>query len=636
MRGHGTEDGSARWVRLPEYIYAVVAESPESVLLETARFDSLNQYSYLFLKPIRVITANHLDEIPQLFTRIEKARAEGLYIAGYMSYEAGYHFERVNGPLSIGAGQPLAWFGVYSTPAIFDHAQGRFLDSVPAQSAQQLREGAGPVAQELTLEIGKAEYFGQILHIKTRIAAGETYQVNFTDRVSFSSSASPAATFAALAKQQPVAYTAFLNAAGRHILSFSPELFFRVEDGKIMTRPMKGTMPRGLDANEDARMAAHLQSDEKNRSEHVMIVDLLRNDLGRICTTGSIRVDDLFSVEQYETLLQMTSTVSGTLHPKTSYYDIFRSLFPSGSVTGAPKIQTMGIIRQLERNPRGIYTGAIGFIAPNGTSVFNVAIRTLVIKDGMANMGVGGGIVADSEPADEYRECLLKSSFITRPRREFQVIETMLWKDKYCLLSMHMERLESSAAYFNFAWDRNAVLSRLRELSDSFTTGVSYRIRLLLGADGNFTLAGSELHAAPATDLIWLSPERTSSADVFVRHKTTLREIYDHGYAEARSAGFDEVIFQNEKGEITEGAISNIFIRKNGKLLTPPLSCGVLPGVFRRHLLETDTTAQEQVMTVEDLKAADAVFLCNSVRGLREVKSMCFEALPITCSKAHT
>jgi para-aminobenzoate synthetase/4-amino-4-deoxychorismate lyase len=636
MRDHGTGDGSPRWARLPEYIYTIVAESPESVLLETARFDPANRYSYLFLKPIRVVTANRLDKIPYLFAEIEAAVAEGLYVAGYLSYEAGYHFERFSGSLPIAAGQPLAWFGIYSTPAIFDHARGCFLGPAPVPLSRKTEETAGPVTQNLTLEIGKAEYCNRILEIKGRIAAGETYQVNFTDRVSFSPPASPADTFAALAKQQPVTYSAFMNVVGHHILSFSPELFFRIEGSRIVTRPMKGTMSRGLDVHEDAQAALRLRHDEKNRSEHVMIVDLLRNDLGRICNTGSIQVDGLFSIEKYETLLQMTSTVSGVLRPKISYYNIFQSLFPSGSVTGAPKIKTMGIIRELEREPRGVYTGAIGFISPGGASVFNVAIRTLVMRDGRAQMGVGGGIVADSDPADEYRECLLKAAFLTRSRHEFQLIETMLWKKEFFLLSMHLERMESSASYFKFAFDRTAVLSRLQELSDSFTAGVSYRVRLLLESDGNFTLAGSELHDELYTGSIWLSPERTSSTDVFMRHKTTQREIYDRGYAEARAAGFDEAIFQNEKSEITEGGISNIFIRKAGKLFTPPLSCGVLPGVFRRHLLETDATAEEKVLTVEDLKAADAVFLCNSVRGLREVKSICFEVLPITCSKAHT
>jgi para-aminobenzoate synthetase/4-amino-4-deoxychorismate lyase len=367
-----------------------------------------------------------------------------------------------------------------------------------------------------------------------------------------------------------------------------------------------------------------------------MIVDLLRNDLGRICAIGSIQVEGLFSIERYETLLQMTSTVSGTLRPQISYYDIFRSLFPSGSVTGAPKIHTMEIIRELERTPRGAYTGAIGFISPRGTSVFNVAIRTLVIKDGHAQMGVGGGIVADSDPAEEYRECLLKAAFLTRARRDFQLIETMLWEKDFFLLSRHLERLESSAAYFNFACDRKAILLRLHELAKSLAAEKSYRVRLLLSSDGSFTVENSELHSGQYGGCVRLSLERTSSNDVFMRHKTTEREIYERQYAEARAVGLDEVIFQNERGEIAEGAISNVFIKKSGKMITPALSCGVLPGVFRRYLLETAANAEEGIVTMEDLKAAEAVFLCNSVRGLREVKSILTDVSTITYSKAHT
>jgi para-aminobenzoate synthetase/4-amino-4-deoxychorismate lyase len=258
------------------------------------------------------------------------------------------------------------------------------------------------------------------------------------------------------------------------------------------------------------------------------------------------------------------------------------------------------------------------------------------MKDGKAQMGVGGGIVADSDPADEYRECLLKAAFLTRTHHDFQLIETMLWEKDFFLLSLHLDRLESSASYFNFVFDRQTVLARLQELSNSFADGKSYRVRLLLSEDGNLTVESVELHAEPYAGSICLSQERTSSIDIFMRHKTTLREIYDRGFAEARAAGFDEVIFQNEKGEVTEGAISNVFIERSGRLLTPPLACGVLAGVYRRHLLETNATAEERILTVEDLKTADAVFLCNSVRGLREVKSICFDPPPTTLSKAHT
>ncbi len=385
---------------------------------------------------------------------------------------------------------------------------------------------------------------------------------------------------------------------------------------------MKGTMPRGLDSAEDAEAILRLQHDEKNCSEHVMIVDLLRNDLGRICTSGSVHVDDLFSVERYETLLQMTSTIAGTLRPNTSFYDIFRAMFPCGSITGAPKIRTMQIIRELEPHPRGIYTGAIGFIAPNRSATFSVAIRTLVLRNNHAHMGVGGGIVADSIPEDEHRECLLKASFLTRSHHPFQLIETLLWDREFFLLSPHLDRLESSARYFNFAFDRSAIESQLQALALTFKPGGRHRVRQLLHPDGTLTLAHAPLLDEPSPIRVKLSSERTSSTDVFLRHKTTHRQLYDQQYAAARAEGFDEVLFLNDRGELTEGAISNLFLEHSGQLLTPPLASGVLPGIMRRHLLETRPTAHERILTLDDLHTADAIFLCNSVRGIRKVTSL--------------
>jgi para-aminobenzoate synthetase / 4-amino-4-deoxychorismate lyase len=335
---------------------------------------------------------------------------------------------------------------------------------------------------------------------------------------------------------------------------------------------------------------------------------------------GSVRVEDIFSVEKYETLLQMTSTVTGTLRRGLSYYEIFKAMFPSGSITGAPKIRTMQIIHELEQLPRGIYTGAIGHISPDGSSTFNVAIRTLVLKDGEARMGVGGGIVADSVPSDEYRECLLKTEFLVRATRNFQLIETILWDGDFSLLAMHLDRLESSADYFSFSCDRVAITAQLIEASNLFQPEQHYRVRLLLNATGNATVTATKFTLDVPTGLIRLSPHGTSSKDVFLRHKTTQRNLYETQYAEARTNGFDDTIFLNERDEITEGAISNIFIRRTGRLLTPPLSSGVLPGVFRRHLLETTAGADEHVLKLADLESADAIFLCNSVRGLWQVK----------------
>jgi para-aminobenzoate synthetase/4-amino-4-deoxychorismate lyase len=610
----------ATWTQLPAQFHSVAARSANSVLLHTSRFDAANNKSLLFRDPVRILMASQLDQIPEMFRQIDQALAAGFHVAGYLSYECGYLFERFDHLDLKDQALPLAWFGIYCNPIVYHHEKG------VAEQASELPADAFPpvyipprLAERIDLNISEQDYHARIDRIRQYIQAGDTYQVNFTDGVSLPVTVPPDAAFTALLKQQPVSYGALLNIAGYHILSLSPELFFRIEDGRIITRPMKGTMPRGLDSTEDAATALRLQHDEKNRAEHLMIVDLLRNDLGRICSMGSVHVDDLFSVERYATLLQMTSTVSGTLQAGLSYYDIFKALFPSGSITGAPKIRTMQIIRELEQAPRGIYTGAIGFISPRGTSTFNVAIRTLVVKDGHAHMGVGGGIVADSDADEEYRECKLKTEFLVRARHEFQLIETMLWQRDFPLLPLHLERLQSSAEYFDFQFNREAVVSALAEASKNFNAEDRYRVRLLLDETGKSSITATLLLQEQPAGRVRLSCERTSSADVFLRHKTTHRSLYDREYAQARADGFDDVLFINERDEMTEGGINNIFIQQGERLSTPPLGSGVLPGVFRRHVLETSPTAEERTFSLPDLMAADAIFLCNSVRGLRKV-----------------
>jgi para-aminobenzoate synthetase/4-amino-4-deoxychorismate lyase len=613
---------------LPESVPALVGETPGSILLQTSRFDAENHQSYLFLDPLRVLTAHSPDELPGLFALIESALGAGCFVAGFLSYESGYSLQGIAGdsPRDL----PLGCFGVYREPIVFDHNTGSFSgpplptlpQTVSTQQSPAFTEG------EISLSLTPEDYRRKIEQIKAQIAAGATYQVNFTDRIHMRSSHSPAELYLALRRQQPVAYGALVHLAGRSILSFSPELFFRVRDRQITTRPMKGTWPRGFDAAEDTLAALALHHDEKNRSEHIMIVDLLRNDLGRICATGSIRVDGLFGVERYPTLLQMTSTVSGTLAAGVGWHELFRSLFPSGSITGAPKISTMRIIRELEDSPRGIYTGTIGFIAPSGDACFNVAIRTLVVDKNSATMGVGGGIVYDSDPAAEYAECLLKAAFLTRSQPPFDLIETILWSDGYTLLPLHLDRLRLSCEYFDRPFDATEIEARLHALAATFAPLSRHRVRLTLGPRGQITLTSSPLapnsEPASASDAcrVTIAAERTSSSDVFLRHKTTHRPLYDRLFAAAQQAGFDEVLFRNQRDQLTEGAISNIFVRIKGHLYTPPLACGVLPGVFRRHLLEAVPRAEERILTFADLRAADELYLCNSVRGLRRITQL--------------
>ena len=614
-----------QWSQLRRQWHSVVADNPDSVLLETSRFDVANNQSLLFVHPVQILATTRLDEIPGLFSRLEEALADGFYVAGFVSYECGYHFQSLKAVTLPPSDLPLAWFGIYRSPLMYDHQRNCVQGDPHLPLVDESRDVPDRIADQVALTLSEEQYCAKVLRIKDYIRAGDTYQVNLTDRVDVPITASPGEAFAALSRRQPVTYSAFLNVADRHILSLSPELFFKVDGDKIVTRPMKGTMPRGLDFMEDIEVALRLKDDEKNRSEHVMIVDLLRNDLGRICAMGSVKVEDIFSVEKYETLFQMTSTISGVLRPKLKYYEIFKGLFPSGSITGAPKIRTMQIIHELEQHLRGVYTGAIGFISPDRSSIFNVAIRTLIQENDRARMGVGSGIVADSQPADEYRECLLKASFLTRSWPEFQLIETMLWDGEYGLLAMHLDRMESSALYFNFPFDRPVVTSQLIAQSNQFQPGSRYRVRALLDSTGTLTITATVYVPDRWTGNIRLSPEITASADVFLRHKTTYRERYDRLYSEARTDGFDEIIFLNQRGEVTEGAISNIFIMRGGILLTPPLHSGVLPGVLRRHILELNTDAEERVLTLQDLESADDVFLCSSLRGMRQVKHICHE-----------
>jgi len=402
------------WSELRKQWRSVVADNANSVLLETSRVDSENNHSYLFCDPVQILSVSTLDELPGLFQQLGTALNNGLYAAGYISYECGYHFQSLAPLTRVASELPLAWFGIYKQPSIFAHEKEGKESSSSSFIADAFRNISSRPAIPPALTVSEEDFCAAVHRIKDYIQAGDTYQVNLTDRVNAEFDTSSGDIFADLSHRQPVSYSAFLNVSNHQILSLSPELFFSVNAGDIVTRPMKGTMQRGLDSVEDVAAALRLQNDEKNRAEHVMIVDLLRNDLGRICTMGSIRVEDLFSIEKYKTLFQMTSTVSGTLREEISYYEIFKSMFPSGSVTGAPKIRTMQIIHELEHGPRGVYTGAIGFIAPDRSSVFNVAIRTLVMKNGQASMGVGGGIVADSDPMDEYRECLLKANFLNK------------------------------------------------------------------------------------------------------------------------------------------------------------------------------------------------------------------------------
>jgi para-aminobenzoate synthetase / 4-amino-4-deoxychorismate lyase len=602
------------YAQLPARYHSLVASTPGSVLLQTSRFDAENYRSYLFVRPSRMLWPGSA-----LFDEIEHALAGGAYVAGFFAYECGESLKNLGRCELQNTNMPPAWFGVYPQAFIFDHRTGEFEGKPPDDlMAERTQFGGDFEIRNLHLGLSGKSYAEKIAAIQEYIRAGDTYQVNFTDKLHFDFSGSPEAMFAALAIRQPVQFSAFLHDENWYILSFSPELFFRVKDRRIVTRPMKGTARRGADSAEDKAIALWLQNDLKNRSENVMIVDLLRNDLGRVCEYGSVRVEQLFTVEKYETLFQLTSEISGSLRPAVSYSEIFESLFPCGSVTGAPKHRTIEIIQELEQGPRGVYTGAIGFFSPQREAVFNVPIRTVALQNSHGEMGVGSGIVIDSEAEDEFRECLLKSEFLTRCDPPFQLMESILWDDGYRWLPLHLERMESSSAYFGFNFDRERILAALDDERMQLPCGEQTKVRVLLDRSGAVTVSPSPVEKRVGTGKVIVSASRVSSGDPYLQHKTTRRQFYDQQYAQARAHGYDEVLFLNEHAEVTEGAISNVFIEKEGQWFTPPVACGLLPGIYRRHVLET-RLAFEKPLRLEDLVSADAVYICNAVRGCRKI-----------------
>jgi len=663
-----------RWHPFPAQLYAAVEQTPGTVLLESAApidaatSSASSPVSRLFTAPLRILTAHTVAELAAFFAEIDRAVAAGLYAAGYFAYECAAFFEPkliASLPTSSTA-EPLAWIGIYQPPQVFNHLTGQLHKTgkqVPCPVHSASSSGMGGIAHppEATLALTQPEYTQRIHAIHQLIRSGDVYQLNFTVPLSVRAPGSPAALYQSLRSRQPAPYGAFLHTQpGRHILSFSPELFFRIhtdaDTRRITTRPMKGTASRGRTTQEDDSQSAWLAHDPKNRAENVMIVDLLRNDLGRLCQFGSVHVHDLFAVERYPTLWQMTSTVTGQLRPDANFEQIFRALFPCGSVTGAPKIRAIQLLAQLEQRPRGVYTGAIGFFSPEET-VFNVAIRTLTLRDGHGVLGVGSGIVIDSDPAAEFEECLLKARFLSSSApAAFSLIETMLWNGRYPLLDLHLDRLQDSARYFAYPFNRAQIQSALNSHANSLcapsiprssaewvgehepafahanppsphsrAAGANpphpappRKIRLLLHADGSLDITSEPIPEPNLQPLrIRIAAERTDPADPMYFHKTTHRPLYAQALQAARAAGYDDVLFLNHRGEVTEAAIHNVFIEKDGRLLTPPAACGLLPGVHRRHVLATNPNAEECVLRLDDLRHADRVYLSNAVRGLR-------------------
>jgi len=564
-------------------------------------FDFIDEHdvprSLGFSRPVEIITTSSLSKVTSCLREVQRGVDHGLYAAGYLSYEAA---QALDPSLTVqpGTEMPLIWFGLFTKPSLALHEPLESFQLSPWESS-----------------ISRSRYDAGIGSVRDAIECGDAYQVNYTLRLRARFEGNDYMFYRHLVAAQRARYCAYLNLGRYRILSISPELFFHRQGSRIIARPMKGTMKRGRWLEEDEMFGAQLRGSEKNRAENVMIVDLVRNDLGRIAETGSVQVTRLFEIERYSTLWQMTSTIEATLREGCTLEEIFTALFPSGSVTGAPKTSTMKIISGLEDSPRGVYCGAVGFVRPDQQATFNVAIRTVVIDSelGTAQYGIGGGITWDSTAADEYQEALNKAAVLAVSGAEFELLETMrLENGSFALLERHLKRLQSSAKYFEFSFSPESAKQEL-EVFASAVAGEMLRVRLLLSRNGRLRVESQPLEAFPVGLVPVKIASRPISRDrIFLYHKTTERSVFDELTAEFPEV--HDVLLWNEEREVTEFTTGNLIAKLNGELITPARACGLLAGTLRAQLID-DGLISERVLKLSELSLASALWLINSVRG---------------------
>lgn len=565
-----------------------------------ARFDfgTGGQAPLLFRNPVRVVMARTVAEVPAAMAAVDQALHDGLHAAGFVSYEAAPAFDsalRTQPPTAL----PLVCFGLFAS----------------VEDAAPLEEDGLPPSTEWSPRLSAEDHARGVAAVREAIAAGDTYQINYTFRLHGAVDVAELdALYMHLARAAHVPYAAYLDIGDWRLLSLSPELFFRLDGARLVTRPMKGTAPRGRWAGEDAALRDALASSEKNRAENVMIVDLCRNDLSRVCEVGSVRATSLCDVEPYPTVWQMVSTVEGDLRPGARLSDIFAAVFPAGSITGAPKSSSMRLIAELEHAPRGIYCGAIGFASPNGHAAFNVAIRTMTVNaaTGAAEYGVGGGITWDSVAADEHAEAMNKAACLA-VRPPFGLIETMRLEDgRLAREDRHLARLAESAKLFGCPCDLDQVRATLHACVPAHLDG-AWRVRILLSAAGQVSLEARQLEAlTPEPQPYVLASTPVDSRDRFLCHKTTRRDVYERHRA-AQPDAFD-VLLWNERQEVTEFTRGNVVVELEEELWTPPRTSGLLAGVLRGELLDAGTI-RERVVTVDDLARCTRLWFINSLRG---------------------
>jgi para-aminobenzoate synthetase/4-amino-4-deoxychorismate lyase len=586
-------------------------------LLDDCSADAGQASSRLYTGHVKTLSCLAQADLPRLFVDMNDALRQGGHALLLMDYELARtsHADEV---ARRDAPAPLAQI------LIFTHCEKLAAHQVTQWLAQHAASETAGI-RELRANVSRAEFCDNVARIKQYLAAGDAYQVNFTYRLRFSTYGSLFALYCRLRARQPVPYGALIGLPdGGALLSLSPELMLRHHNGVLSTQPMKGTAA-ALPGN-----AEKLSQDAKNRSENLMIVDLLRNDLSQVAQLGTVSVPKLFEVKPHGEVLQMTSTVQAALRADASLADIINALFPCGSVTGAPKRRAMEIIEELEPEARGIYTGALGWFeapAPGravGDFCLSVPIRSLQLQAPQADgqrlgvMGVGAGIVYESQPEDEYAECQLKAKFLTGLRPEFNLIETMYGQPGSGIrhLDLHLERLARSANYFGFTLDEDALRMQLKQASAALAGSAPHRIRLELQPDGACAISAAPLEGMPVTFTVMLAEAPVDRHDLFLRHKTTRRQRYDAALKQAQALGAFDMLFFNAEDELSEGARSNVFVQLDGAWLTPPLSAGILPGIMRRVLLQdAGLNARERRITRSELLRADQIVLCNALRG---------------------
>jgi para-aminobenzoate synthetase/4-amino-4-deoxychorismate lyase len=568
---------------------------------QTAAFESFGsssgRWNYFFTNPLAVYEARTLENVSTVIQLIERETTAGRWAVLMLSYEAAPAFDsalKTHPPDDF----PLAWAAIFDKPS-----------ESPINAT-----GGDFKATSWKPQISRENYTTSIQQIHRRIESGDTYQVNYTFPLKCRFEGDAFSWYRELGAMQEASYCAYLNLGRFKLLSLSPELFFERIGDAMLTRPMKGTMPRGRWLEEDREQAEKLSASIKNRAENLMIVDLLRNDLGKISNIGSVRVAKLFEVERYRTVLQMTSTIESVCRPDVGLFESLQALFPCGSITGAPKIRTMEIIRELEPSPRQAYTGAIGLVKPGGDCIFNVAIRTIVLdsKKGEAIFQVGGGITYDSTAEDEYDECALKAKFLNQRWPEFEIFETMLLEDgNILLLERHIHRLLSSAQYFEYLFNEREILATLNKISIDHQSE-RWKIRLFLNSDGAIRSQVEEIKPVAESILrVKFAETPVDRKDLFLYHKTTNRAIYESAL---RSAGnCDDVVLWNEAGEVTESAFANIVVEDAKGKWTPKRDCGLLSGTFREELIASGVL-QERVIEKAEILQCRSLYLINSVR----------------------